>query len=573
MKYKLITDSSNNIADIKLTVLKNRGIDNIAAFINANSCINNKPILNYNLLDNIEKAVKCTVKHIKNNSNIHIVVDCDCDGYCSAAMLYQYLKKYAPLNITYSLHTGKQHGLSEDVEIPENTNLIICPDSSSNDYEQHKQYNEQGIDIIVLDHHECNKYSEHAIVVNNQMSEKYTNKDFCGAGIVFKFLEALDDELWNNDACSYLDLVAIANIADMMDSRSLETRYFMNMGLNHITSELIQSFHKKVCDRMGEEFTLLGVAFYIVPLINATIRVGTQEQKDLMFKAFCGECNEFDYIKRDKTVIRESISDRAAREAVNAKSRQDRLKSSVTKKLTDYIDKNRLDENKIIIVNADDFVTHELTGLVAANIAEKYKRPALLYRRKEGLYKGSMRNYSGFELQNLKDFLIGSALFKNVEGHQNAAGFGFKSENEEKIIEFCNQKLANFSNEYIYYVDFIIDFEDLADSIFYDINDLKNLWGQKVNEPYWAIKNIDIELNTVEINKGKTTTTIKFNADGIEFVKFKVPENDVLLRVLEDWDYESNDAKIDVVGRIGINSFGGVKSKQVVVSDWCLVYA
>ena len=86
----------------------------------------------------------------------------------------------------------------------------------SNDYEKHKELKEKGIDIIVLDHHEAPKISEDAIIVNNQLCE-YPNKSLCGVGIVYKFLQALDEELWQSKADNYLDLVAIGEIGDSMD--------------------------------------------------------------------------------------------------------------------------------------------------------------------------------------------------------------------------------------------------------------------------------------------------------------------------------------------------------------------
>ena len=141
MKFKLLKGSPNNVGDIISTVLHNRGITNTNEFLHTGKSNS----ISYEQLDNINEAVKCMVKHIEGNSNIHIVVDSDADGYCSAAMVFQYLKKYAPaLNITYSLHTGKQHGLSADIEIPKNTNLIIIPDASSNEYERHEHYQSQG---------------------------------------------------------------------------------------------------------------------------------------------------------------------------------------------------------------------------------------------------------------------------------------------------------------------------------------------------------------------------------------------------------------------------------------------
>ena len=577
MKYKLLKDSPNNISDIKNTVLKNRGIENIEEFL----AVDKEHCLNYELLDNISEAVECMARHIENNSNIHIVVDSDADGICSAAMLYQYLKKHDPaLNVSYSLHTGKQHGLSSDIEIPKGTNLIVLPDAGSNDYEQHKLYKEQGINIIVLDHHESECYSENAIVVNNQLSDKYTNKSFCGAGVTYKFLKALDDELWNTDADTYLDLVAIANIGDVMDSRSLETRYYMNNGLQHIKSNAIKAMHNKVIDRMGEQFTLIGVAFYIIPLINAMIRAGTKEQKELMFKAFCEMYDEFDYTKRDKTVIKETIFDRVAREAGNAKARQDRQKANITESVSVHIEKQKLNDNKLIMCNADDLVTRELTGLVCMGVANRYRRPSLLYRtrveeQEEGekivTYEGSGRNYDGYELDDLREFLRNTGLFEYVDGHANAFGFGFKPENENAIIDVCNKKLDKYSIDYTYYVDLITAFEDLDDTVFYEMDKMKNIWGQKVDEPFFAILDIDVLLNKININEGKMGTTVKFEVDGITFIRFKVAEDDEILRICRDWEYDDNNAKINVVGRIGINSFGGVKSKQVNVSGWELV--
>ena len=109
------------------------------------------------LLDNIVTAAECLKKHVENNDNIFIQIDSDTDGYTSAAIIYLYMKKMNPsLCIDWRVHDGKQHGLLIDT-IPEGTQLIIAPDSSSNDYEQHKILKEKGIDIIVLDHHEADK--------------------------------------------------------------------------------------------------------------------------------------------------------------------------------------------------------------------------------------------------------------------------------------------------------------------------------------------------------------------------------------------------------------------------------
>jgi hypothetical protein len=64
---------------------------------------------------------------------------------------------------------------------------------------------------------------------------------------------------------------------------------------------------------------------------------------------------------------------------------------------------------------------------------------------------------------------------------------------------------------------------------------------------------------------------VRFEVDGITFIRFKVKEDDELVRICQDWEFEDNNAKLNIVGRIGINNFGGVKTMQVVVSDWKLI--
>ena len=80
-------------------------------------------------------------------------------------------------------------------------------------------------------HHEKEENNPYALIVNNQMSNDYSNKNLCGAGVVYRFLQALDEENWNEFADDYLDLCALANISDVMDMRSFETRYLTDMGL------------------------------------------------------------------------------------------------------------------------------------------------------------------------------------------------------------------------------------------------------------------------------------------------------------------------------------------------------
>ena len=149
-------------------VLTNRGIDLDAIEHYLKTTDND--ILDPILIDNMLPGFKMLATAINGNKIILIWVDSDADGYTSAASLVNYLHNLFPAftenNIIFKFHKGKEHGIIAD-EIPDSVGLVIAPDSSSNDYEEHRKLKERGIDVLVIDHHEAEKVSEDACVINN----------------------------------------------------------------------------------------------------------------------------------------------------------------------------------------------------------------------------------------------------------------------------------------------------------------------------------------------------------------------------------------------------------------------
>lgn len=188
--------------------------------------------------------------------------------------------------------------------------------------------------------------------------------------------------------------------------------------------------------------------------------------------------------------------------------------------------------------------------------------------RKIMVCEGSGRNYGKFELEDFRGFLKSTNLFNYVDGHSNAFGFGFNLSNMENILEVCNRELAKYKIDYTHKVDFTVRFEELDDMVFYEADRLQELWGQKVEEPQFAILDIDVELKKIEVSKNGAA--VKFEADGITFIRFTADSEDILLKIRNDWEYEGASVKIDVVGKLGVSSYGGVKSRQVIVSDWAV---
>lgn len=193
------------------TILSNRGIPRaeMKHYLNTTD----DDINDWRLLgeEDIKTGIKAILQVVNENKDALLIVDVDCDGYTSSALLINYLHNLFPTwvenHISWFHHTDKQHGL-EDLPIDKLTDdmkLIICPDSASNDYEIHKKLYNMGKTILILDHHEAPYKSKHAITINNQLCD-YPNKMLSGAGVTWQFCRAMDELLGVEFADKYIDL-------------------------------------------------------------------------------------------------------------------------------------------------------------------------------------------------------------------------------------------------------------------------------------------------------------------------------------------------------------------------------
>lgn len=488
----------------------------------------------------------------------------DPDGVCSAAMLYNYLRRTLKhKRIKYALHEKKKHGLSNDVIIPEGTDLLIIPDAGSNDYEELKKLKDRGIDVIILDHHEAEYVSKDAIVVNNQLCD-YPNKNLCGAGIVYKFLQALDDFYFEMSADEYLDLVALANIADVMDITELETKRLIDVGLSNIKNPMFKAIIDKRAYDIKGQITINNIAFYVVPIINAIIRMGSQGDKELLFQGFLENYQTFKYKKRGETeLVDEVIYDKVAREGTNLKAKQAREMEKSLKDVFALVETEKLSENNLLVVNATDY-NQSLTGIMAIKVASKYDRPCLMIRQKEDneeLFGGSGRNIDNNGIDDLKEYLNNTGLIM-AEGHPNAFGIvELKKENIGKLIELFNKDDSIVQKHF--YVDFVVPFEELTDDFIATLNVLKKHWGKGIKEPFIAIENIDVHAEEVSV-MGKEMNTIKINVDGIEFIKFKCDFSEKLMTIQDDF-------RMNIVGKCSLNEFNGKVTPQIIIEDYEII--
>ena len=524
---------------------------------------------------------------INGNKIILIWVDSDADGYTSAASLVNYLHNLFPAftenNIIFKFHKGKEHGIIAD-EIPNSVGLVIAPDSSSNDYEEHKKLKERGIDVLVIDHHEAEKVSEDACVINNQLCD-YPTKSLSGVGMVYKFCQFIDSIMDTDYADYNLDLVALGMIADMMDLRDFETKHLIHRGIENIHNPFFFYMVEKNAYSLKDNITPVGVAFYIAPYVNATIRMGSPEEKELMFESMI-EYKAFDQIdstKRGCKGQKESIVEQAVRNCVNIKNRQTKARDNSLETIERLIADNDLLKNKILIIPVPYhiYVEKNLTGLIANQLMSKYQKPVLLLNEvineqpvisADGniitnliysTWEGSARGYDKSSLTDFRKFCVDSGLIEYAEGHANAFGFGIRNSDLKDFIHYCNTTLGDFEFTPCYDVDFIFSADNFNGNDILEIAELKSLWGQGVTEPYIALTNVKVTKNNIILMSPDNKPTIKIKlANGVEVIKFKASQEEYQSLVSEGYFV------LDIIGRCDSNTWGGRTTPQIIVEDY-----
>ena len=529
--------------------------------------------------DNIDKAFQMfdAMTKLTNEDRIVVVVDSDVDGFTSAAIFIQYLKNFnEQVQIEYILHEGKGHGLEDTCKVIEqkytecpNIKYVILPDSSSNDFEFHeilgKEYN---IQSLILDHHivEPNtSFSTYATIINNQLSDRYNNKDLSGAGVTWQFCRYCDGCYETNYADKLVDLAALGIVSDMMPMLSLENRYIIYTGFHNIENYFFKALCSKQSYSMGDKVTPITVAFYITPLINAMIRAGAQDEKERCFLAFIDGHQMVSSNKRGAKGTFEEVAIESARECTNARAKQNRILDKAVETLEIKIHKYNLLENKILFVRLDDEdFPPELNGLCAMKLAAKYQKPTIVARlNEEGEIKGSSRGLNESELTSFKDFMDQSGYFTFTAGHDNACGIGILDKNLADFHDYANRELADVDfGESWYEVNFerIAADPDLEDLIM-DIAAHENLWGQGNPEPLIHIKDINITKNDIRI-MGKNQDTVKIEKFGIAYMKFHAKD------MIEELNKYNGEIKLEVVGRANLNEWMGNYTSQIFISNY-----
>lgn len=212
-------------------------------------------------------------------------------------------------------------------------------------------------------------------------------------------------------------------VGDMMDLRDFETHYLVQTGLNQLRNPFIKGMAEKNHYQLGDNPTPIGVAFYIVPLINSITRVGTIEEKTLLFESML-DWKAFDLVpstKRGCASQQETRLEQSLRTCTNVKNRQTRNQDVAVEQVKDIIEQNHLLDHKILLVKLENpSFDKGITGLIANKLMAEYQRPvALLVKVEEDgkpAWSGSARGYEKSKLNDFRGFCRDSGLVYLAEG-------------------------------------------------------------------------------------------------------------------------------------------------------------
>lgn len=566
MKYQLRTKNYNEeTPDLALNdLLCDRGIDNPVEWLHSKEEHEYSPFR----LTNMAKAVDILYNETKNpDGKILVVVDSDLDGYTSGAIILSLLEQVAPnQEIGYVLHPGKEHGI-ELRDITEDVSLVIVPDAGSSEKDKHMRLLGNGIKIIILDHHEINndmaygEYDKDIAIVSSQMD--YPNPALSGAGVALKFAQAYAQTYGVRIPKRYYALAACGIVADVMDLSQLENKRIVDIGVNYIEEHpFLMSLIKKAHYNMEEpQPTVKDIGWVIGPNINSIIRLGTLQQKNLVFSALVKPTSLVLSSKRGYEDQEVPLFEEAGRLCDNAKKRQTTAVNRSIRLIEDEIEDDG--HNSIIFVDEDQDLTFELSGLIANKLLSQTNKPVFLLRRfidGNGVnqYRGSVRGKSVEGLSNLRETVKDISGVEMAEGHAFAFGIAIDQENFPTFKLHLNAILDDIDlNANLYMVDMIANYKKVNKEIA-KIMAADNIWAHGVDKPLAVLT--DIPTNQYEL-MGDKEQHIKIDCGNYDVVMFNVPELSQKLSNGEKYN-------IDVVGEFDVDKAYNIGRLQFIVSDY-----
>jgi single-stranded-DNA-specific exonuclease len=416
------------------TILANRGI---AAGADADRFLAGtlRDIASPFLMNGLEKAALRLIEAGRRNEPVLIYADYDVDGATGAACLFLFLQEAFP-RLPVAIHQNHRvvdgYGLQRarvEAAAASGVKLIVTVDCGISDVDAIRLANGRGMDVIVTDHHLPGLELPPAAAVLDPKRRDcgFPEKELAGVGVVFTLVRGLRDLLRGNgteregereiDLRSYLDLVALGTVADMVPLRG-DNRILVQAGLREIRERPREGVNALLSVSGVDPGTAneSDLGFRIGPRLNAAGRVGESRRSSEIL------------VTGDR---REAVRLAAELHADNA--RRQREEARILRCAEAALLSGPPPDGRNAIVLADPDWHPGVLGIVASKLVERFRRPTVLLRVEGPQASGSCRSIDGFPLVDALGEL--SVLLSRYGGHSQAAGLALPVENLDAFRE------------------------------------------------------------------------------------------------------------------------------------------
>jgi single-stranded-DNA-specific exonuclease len=502
-KYSVRENLQKDIGDGSLCsnildrLLLNRGIigeSQIKDFLNPDFNKTHNPFLMKGMVEITERIFQA----IDDNEKIVIFSDYDADGIPGAVVLHDFLKKIGFSNFENYIPHRVLEGFGLNNEAIEEfskkgVKLIITVDCGIVDIEESKKIKELGIDLIITDHHlpKDELPEVFAILDSKQKSCSYPDKNLCGAGVVFKLVQALilrikeygfknfkPNEITKGWEKWLLDMVGLATISDMVPLVG-ENRIFAYYGLKVLQKTRRLGLQRLLSLIKVDQYHLTedDISFMITPRINAASRMGNPE-------------DAFNLLVEENEIE----ADKYARHLDHINNERKGVVASIVKEIRKHLaEKDPEKKLKVLVAGNPDWKP-SLLGLVANSLLDEHNGPIFLWGREEGkTLKGSCRSDGCVSIVEMMNEV--KHLFDEYGGHSMSGGFSVSLEKVDVLaeeLEIAYQKLKTLDDlKEKSYIDAVLNIDEINYDLEKQISTLAP-FGMDNPKPVFLFENIEI---------------------------------------------------------------------------------
>ena len=400
------------------------------------------------LMKDMDRAVDILKEKIEEGKKIRVIGDYDIDGVNATYILQQGLAGLgADVDTDIPDRIKDGYGLNQmliDRALEDDVDTIITCDNGIAAMNEIAYGKEQGMTIVVTDHHEVPYLEENgekkyllppadAVVDPHRADCEYPFKGLCGAAVAYKLVEVLyrvsgkSEQEVEHLQESLMENVAIATIGDVMDLVG-ENRVFVKNGLELLKTTKNEGLHALMqCTGVDTaNLNTYHIGFVIGPCINAGGRLDTAKRALELLNA---------------SNRREAVTLAADLKELND-SRKEMTEEGVEEAVR-QIESSSWKDNQVLVVYLPE--CHEsIAGIIAGRIKERYYRPTFVLTKGETGVKGSGRSIEAYDM--FAEMSRCRELFTKFGGHKLAAGLSLEEENVEVFRKRINE-LADLTEE------------------------------------------------------------------------------------------------------------------------------